>query len=105
MELGTDMINSLHARLAPIGPERHVQQIDWLSLRSRLVAGHSARIALWADESTPRLRGGAFASWADAHGAGEWGAPVINPNDLADRKGAAGMDGVVANNCANGGRG
>lgn len=105
MELGTNLMNSLRTRIAAPGRAAESGAIDWFSLQTRLVAGHAARQALVRAESLSRLRTGAFAQWADLHATGEWGAPVVNPNDLADRKGAAGKGGHVADHVARGDRG
>ncbi len=98
-------MTSLRARLKTGEMPRPSGAIDWYALQTRLAAGHSARRELSRCESQGRIKPGAFAQWVNIQTGAHWGAPVVNPNDLAVRKGAAGMDGAVAEHAARGGQG
>ncbi|PKB14077.1 hypothetical protein B0I00_2705 [Novosphingobium kunmingense] len=103
MELGIELMNGLRSGRA--GTPGAASPVDWPALQTRLVAGHCARQALIRGESLPHLRSGAFAPWAEAGAGAEWGAPVVNPIDLAVCKGAEGKGGFVAQPVARGDRG
>ncbi len=105
MELATNLMSGLRKRFGAGDNAEQNDSIDWFALQTRLAAGHSARRALSFASQPVRIERGAFASWAAVPAGPEWGAPVINPNDLADCKGAAGKDGVVAEHVARGDRG
>lgn len=104
MEFATDFMTSLRDRFSPGGDTAVSGAIDWFSLQTRFAAAHAARRELGRIESVSGHSLGGFAEWAAGQGASDRASPNINPIDLADRKGPAGMDSAVAEQ-AYGGRG
>ncbi|MDE2410751.1 MAG: hypothetical protein KGM18_03140 [Sphingomonadales bacterium] len=105
MEFAIDLMTSLRDRLDPRGGAAAEGVIDWFSLQTRFAAAHAARRELARIDSGKTLQPGGFAHWASQPDAAGHGSPVINPNDLADRKGPASKDGAVAENAPCPGRG
>lgn len=99
MEFATDLMNSLRDRVGACSGSPASDAIDWFSLQTRFAAAHAARRELARIESVPAPHAGGFGEWSGVQGRQDGGqghaSRHVNPNDLAVRKGAAGMDGLV----------